>query len=83
MHCQVGHMPCCPASGHSDAHCSAIRCAPQIFQKPEAPQAAHSPASAAGLLLPVVRRTATPLRELLSGLSRPFSVFRLKDDLRI
>jgi hypothetical protein len=76
-------MPCCPMSGTSNAHCSVVRCEPQNFQKSEAPQANSAPARSGGLLLPAVRSAAPFTRELVSGLRYSFSVFRLKDDLRI
>lgn len=81
MRCQRAHMPCCPPAGHGDHQCSAVRCQPQIFQKSEAPLATHPPFRDASSCLPASRRAAAPPRKLVPGSS--FSVFRLKDDLRI
>lgn len=77
------HMPCCPISDLGGAHCSAVRCEPQIFQKSEAPQATPPPAPTAGSPLPVLGQLAPAPRELVAGLRCSFSVFQLKDDLRV
>lgn len=87
MHCQQGHMPCCPQSSSGES-CSSARCAEQIPEKAEAQtewtaqdeaQAIVPPAPPAGLQRS--GREAVP--ELTAGLHFRIAVFRLKDDLRI
>jgi len=84
-HCQRSHMPCCPASGHEGAHCSAVQCEAQSFQKAEN----RTIAEAAAWRIESLGQGAEAnpkgpgLRELHAGLRCSTSVFRLKDDLRI
>ncbi len=84
-HCQRAHMPCCPASGHDGAHCSAVQCEAQSFQKAENRTIAEAPAWRGES--PRRNAEADPKppapRELHAGLRFRTSVFRLKDDLRI
>ena len=87
MHCQRGHMPCCPRSGNGESCCFRRRCTEQVPEKAEA-QVVKAKEDEAVALLPVRidaigRSTAEPVRELTSGLRFSTAVFRLKDDLRI
>jgi hypothetical protein len=86
MHCQRGHMPCCPRSGNGES-CSSERCTELVPEKSEA-QAVQAKEGEAVAVPPARmavghRSAAEPLRELTSGLRHPASVFRLKDDFRI
>jgi hypothetical protein len=85
MHCQGGHMPCCPRSGHGE-NCSPVRCTEQVPERAEA-QVVQAQAGE-WVAMPPVRIDAMRLpaaqfvRELTPGLRFGASVFRLKDDLR-
>ncbi|MGB9032247.1 MAG: hypothetical protein WCC27_19135 [Acidobacteriaceae bacterium] len=86
MHCQRGHMPCCPRSGNGES-CSSARCTEQVPEKAET-QVVKAKEDRAVAQLPVRidaigRSAAEPVRELTSGLRFSTAVFRLKDDLRI
>ncbi|MGA7353442.1 MAG: hypothetical protein WBP95_08395 [Acidobacteriaceae bacterium] len=86
MHCQRGHMPCCPRSGNGES-CSSARCTEQVPEKAET-QVVKAKEGEAVALPPVRtdgmgRPAAEPMRELTSGLRFSAAVFRLKDDLRI
>lgn len=85
MHCQGGHMPCCPRSGGPNAQCSPVQCAPGDFQKSDARYAAEAPAAHRGAAPAsgVPQPSLSSARELIPGLFHRASVFRLKDDLRI
>ena len=87
MHCQRGHMPCCPRSANSES-CSSARCTEQVPEKAEAQAAQVREAESQAVVAPIrvdgFRRFAQePVRELTAGLRYGASVFRLKDDLRI
>jgi hypothetical protein len=87
MHCQRGHMPCCPQSGSSE-NCSSARCTEQIPEKAEAQltqaQEDEGQAAVPAILPPSANRFAPePTQELTAGLRYQTAVFRLKDDLRI
>jgi len=86
MHCQRGHMPCCPRSGNGES-CSDARCTEQVPEKAEA-QVQAKEGEVQEAVLPVrvedSNGSAThPVRELTAGLHFHAAVFRLKDDLRI
>ncbi len=86
MHCQRGHMPCCPQNSNGES-CSSARCTEQVPEKSET-QAAGERRDEAIAVAPVrvdaPNRVATvPARELTAGLRYEAAVFRLKDDLRI
>ena len=87
MHCQRGHMPCCPQSSNGES-CTSARCTEQAPEKAEAQvvqadqekgQAVVPPAEPEGAR----RFSPGPVRELTAGLHFRSAVFRLKDDLRI
>ena len=86
MHCQRGHMPCCPRSDSGES-CSSAQCTEQVPEKAEAQsvQAREDEAVATATVWPEdARRSADqPVRALTTGLHDHASVFRLKDDLRI
>jgi predicted transglutaminase-like cysteine proteinase len=87
MHCQRGHMPCCPQSSSSES-CSTARCAEQIPEKAEAQLTQDQEDEIQAVVPPVPTAIAprlTPefVRELTAGLRYQTPVFRLKDDLRI
>ncbi|MFZ0271557.1 MAG: hypothetical protein WB524_19845 [Acidobacteriaceae bacterium] len=86
MHCQRGHMPCCPRGGEGES-CSGTRCTEQVPEKAEAQdtQARESEAVAVAPARMDAPRAARPepVLELTSGPRYHVSVLRLKDDLRI
>ena len=87
MHCQRGHMPCCPQSGSGES-CSSARCTEQVPEKAETQnvQAMENEAQAAISTAGVETAQAPgaePLQEPTAGLHYRAPVFRLKDDLRI
>lgn len=87
MHCQRGHMPCCPRSGNGES-CSDARCVEQVPEKAET-QGVQNKDGASQAAVPVVRVEAAkapawaPREELTAALHYRTAVFRLKDDLRI
>jgi hypothetical protein len=87
MHCQRGHMPCCPRSGDGES-CSSARCTEQVPEKAEA-QVERAKEGEAQAVVPAGydgasgRFAQEPVRELTSGLRYQAPVFRLKDDFRI
>lgn len=86
MHCQRGHMPCCPRSGNGES-CSSPQCSELVPEKSEAQVVKAKEGEA--ISVPPARIAAgnrsavEPMRELTSGLRHYASVFRLKDDFRI
>jgi hypothetical protein len=87
MHCQRGHMPCCPRSNSGET-CSSARCMEQVPERSEAQAVQPNERDVQALVPPVriedAQRSATePVWELTDGLHYHASVFRLKDDLRI
>jgi hypothetical protein len=87
MHCQRGHMPCCPESSTGES-CSTARCTEQVPEKAEArtEQAAQDQAQASLASVPTVdlqHCAQYPVREPAAGRHDRIDVFRLKDDLRI
>lgn len=85
MRCERAHMPCCPASGHGGAHCSAVQCEAQSFQKPENRAIAEAPAWRSENFGQNAETNpeGSGLRALHTGLRYRASVFLLKDDLRL
>jgi len=86
MHCQRGHMPCCPQNSNGES-CSSAQCTEQVPEKAESQGARVKESEtavvpAAGVEA-AARRVAEPMHELSLGLRYQASVFRLKDDLRI
>jgi hypothetical protein len=86
MHCQRGHMPCCPRSGNSES-CSDARCTEQVPEKSETQgvQAKEGETSAVRVAPTDVASAPrpVPVPELTPGMRYQASVFRLKDDLRV
>jgi|SRR5579863_2689585 hypothetical protein len=87
MHCQRGHMPCCPRSGNGES-CSDARCTEQVPEKAEAQGVQAKEGETQAVVSPVLvdgakRFSPEPRRELTAGLRYCAPVFRLKDDLRI
>lgn len=87
MHCQRGHMPCCPRSGNGES-CSDARCTEQVPEKAEAQgvQSKDREVQASVLAAGVggaQRFVSEPVRELTPGLHYRSPVLRLKDDFRI
>ncbi len=87
MHCQRGHMPCCPRSGNGES-CSDARCTEQVPEKAEAQSVRAKEGESQAVVSPVLvdgakRFAREPVRELTQGLHYRSPVFHLKDDLRI
>jgi hypothetical protein len=87
MHCQGGHMPCCPRTGNGES-CAGTRCVEQVPEKAEARVAQAGEGETQKTVLwarmdGASRFALEPVRELTQGLSYRASVFYLKDDLRI
>lgn len=85
MRCERAHMPCCPVSGHNGAHCSAVRCEAQSFQKAENRASVEAAAWRSENHQEVAETNPVrpARRELHTGLRYRASVFGLKDDLRL
>ena len=87
MHCQRGHMPCCPRSGNGES-CSDARCTEQVPEKAEAQAGEEKQAEVEAVVPPAAldaagRAAMQPVRELTAAFHYRAAVFRLKDDLRI
>jgi hypothetical protein len=86
MHCQRGHMPCCPR-GSDGENCSSARCTEQVPEKSEAQDAQAKEGEAVAVVPARMEAPGAfspePVLELTSGLHYQAAVFRLKDDLRI
>lgn len=86
MHCQRGHMPCCPRSGNGES-CSDARCTEQAPEKAEAQGVQAKEGESQAVVTPILADSASgfapePVRELTPGLHYRAPVFHLKDDLR-
>lgn len=86
MHCQRGHMPCCPRGSDGES-CSSARCTVQIPEKSETQDHRAEDDEAVAVVPARMDAPRTfrrePARELTPGLRCHASVFRLKDDLRV
>jgi hypothetical protein len=87
MHCQRGHMPCCPRSGNGES-CSDARCTEQVPEKAEAQGVQAKEGESQAVIQPVLVDGAhgfarEPVRELTEGLHYRSPVLNLKDDFRI